>query len=180
MQYYIAIVAPPVVNEKVLEWKKYMQQQFGCKVALKSPAHITLVAPFHMLPEKEAALTAHLQQFSSGETSFTIQLRHFNAFRPRIIFVAVTQNPLLLALKERLDNFLLQLTDYAFKKEERPFHPHVTIANRDLDKKDFPRAWEHFRSMQYKTSFQADAISLLRHNKVHWEIAAKFPFAENA
>ncbi len=98
MQYYIAIVAPPVVNEKVLEWKKYMQQQFGCKVALKSPAHITLVAPFHMLPEKEAALTAHLQQFSSGETSFTIQLRHFNAFRPRIIFVAVTQNPLLLAL----------------------------------------------------------------------------------
>lgn len=176
MQYYIAIVAPPDINEKVLEWKGYMKEQFGCQVALKSPAHITLVAPFHMPQEKEAALTDHLQQFSSGEQPFTIQLQHFSAFRPRVIFVAVEENPLLSALKSRLDNFLLQLPDYSFKKEERPFHPHITIANRDLDKKDFPRAWEYFRSMQFATSFEAEAITLLRHNTIKWEIAAQFPF----
>ena len=83
--------------------------------------------------------------------------------------------PPLLQIKHRLDEYLLPLKDFSFKKEQRPFHPHITIANRDLAKKDFKKAWEYFAGLRYDTEFQADSISLLRHNNKEWEIAASFP-----
>ena len=46
--YYIAIVCPPAVNEEILVFKHWMRDQFNCKAALKSPAHITLIPSFLM------------------------------------------------------------------------------------------------------------------------------------
>ena len=99
MLHFIAIVAPPAIDEQVLVWKKYMEQEYGCKVALRSPAHITLVPPFNMPSEKEKMLGQHLALFSSGEKSFSIQLRDFDSFAPKVIFVngsALNSNLILL------------------------------------------------------------------------------------
>jgi 2'-5' RNA ligase len=174
MLYFIAIVAPGHVNEQVLTWKKYMEQEYGCKVALRSPAHITLVPPFSMSSEKEKALSQQLSVFCSGEKSFSIHLHHFDSFAPKVIFVHVEPGKQLVQLKHRLDEHLTPLKDFSFKKEQRPFHPHITIANRDLPKKDFKKAREYFAGLRYSAEFQADNISLLRHNNKEWEIAASF------
>ncbi len=55
-------------------------------------------------------------------------------------------------------------------KEDRPFHPHLTIATRDLRKKAFYEAWEHFKKKEYAAEWITEGISLLRHNKKNWDV----------
>jgi len=61
-------------------------------------------------------------------------------------------------------------------KQERPFHPHVTIAGRDLKERDFATAWAYFQSQTYEAAFEANAISLLVNTDTGWEIEADCPF----
>lgn len=90
-----------------------------------------------MSSDKEPALGKQLSLFCSGEKSFSIRLHHFDSFAPKVIFVHVQPGEELLQIKYRLDEHLIPLKGFSFKKEQRPFHPHITIANRDLAKKDF-------------------------------------------
>jgi 2'-5' RNA ligase len=46
--YFVAILAPEKINADALKWKLYFREKFGCRAALHSPAHITLVPPFWM------------------------------------------------------------------------------------------------------------------------------------
>jgi 2'-5' RNA ligase len=172
--YFIAIVAPEAINRQVLEWKHYMLQEFKCKVALKSPAHITLIPPFDMPGAMHNELEEVLLQFAAEQPFFPIQLKNFAAFKPRVLYVHVEPNTHLSDLQARLEAFLLK-TDFPVKKEERPFHPHITIANRDLQKNDFPLAWQYFQQVSYEVSFVANAISLLKHNGQLWEVVNSFP-----
>ena len=178
MLYFIAIVAPSHIDEQVLIWKKYMEQHYGCKVALRSPAHITLVPPFSMKEESEIELSNYLQEFSSGEKSFSIRVKDFDNFKPHVIFLHVEPGGPLLQLQERLNEYLLSLKKFPIKKEERPFHPHITIANRDLPKKDFAKAWAYFQTLSFTAEFTAGSVSLLKHNNHRWEIAACFPLSQ--
>jgi 2'-5' RNA ligase len=116
----------------------------------------------------------YLKEFAATETGFFIRLKNFDHFKPRVIFLHVEPEEALLQLKDRLESYLFQLKHFSFKKEERLFHPHITIANRDLHKKDFRKAWEYFQSLTFETEFPADSISLLRHNNKEWEIADSY------
>jgi 2'-5' RNA ligase len=175
MLYFIAIVTPADINQQVLEWKNYMLQRFHCKVALKSPAHITLIPPFKMPVTQQAAMEQALRLFTTPQHSFSIQLKNFAAFKPRVIYVHVQPNTHLSDLQASLEAKLLQYRHFPIKKEDRPFHPHVTIANRDLNAADFPLAWQYFQQITYEVSFTANAISLLKHNGHTWEIVNAFP-----
>jgi 2'-5' RNA ligase len=176
MLYFIAIVTPETINQQVLEWKNYMLQRFHCKVALKSPAHITLIPPFEMRDSVQPEMKEQLQSFAAGRQPFPIHLKNFAAFEPRVIYVDVPPNARLTELKTTLETTLLQSRRFPIKKEDRPFHPHVTIANRDLKKQDFPLAWQYFQQITYAVHFPANAITLLRLNNQSWEIAGTFPF----
>jgi 2'-5' RNA ligase len=174
MLYFIAIVAPEPINQQVQEWKQYMLQHFNCRVALKSPAHITLIPPFDMPGTMHHELEEALLAFAQEQPSFSIQLKNFAAFKPRVIYVHVQPNTHLSDLQARLEAYLLHIS-FPVKKEDRTFHPHVTIANRDLQKDDFPLAWQYFQQVSYEVAFTANAISLLRHNGQIWEVANSFP-----
>lgn len=175
MLYFIAILTPDNINQQILEWKHYMLQQFHCKVALKSPAHITLIPPFDMPDALHPDLQELLQHFSARQTDFSIQLNNFDAFAKRVIFVNVVSGARLNALQTNLEIILLQSKRFPINKEDRPFHPHVTIANRDLKKEDFPLAWQYFQQWTYEETFMAGAISLLQHNGNTWQIAGSYP-----
>lgn len=174
--YFIAIVAPPEINEVVLKWKHYVRDHYGCTVALRSPAHITLIPPFWMQELQEPGLVQDTHSFAAGQQMFEITLQGFDAFRPRVIFVAVQENGMLNTLKAGLEQFLVSLNKYPVKKETRPFHPHLTIANRDLRKKDFTPAFEHFSKIDYEASFPVQDIALMKHNGTAWSIAQRWLF----
>ena len=173
--YFIAIEAPESINEQVLQWKHFMRDRFRCVVALKSPAHITLVSPFWMNVGLQPALENIITEFSANQTSFVVNLKNFDCFRPQVIFIHVERSEILDSLKSGYEKHLLT-NGFSIKRETRPFHPHITIANRDVQKKDFAEAWEHFSRKQYITSFIADGVSLLKHNGTIWEPVYKASF----
>ena len=168
--YFVAIVCPEQINEKVLQFKNWMKTRFDCTVALKSPAHITLVAPFWLENEKEAELIVSLMAFRSTTGHFDIRLEGFDHFGKRVLFIAVMENLLLKQLKEQVDIHFLESFAGIMKKDTLTFHPHITIANRDMQPSHFEKGWEYFSKIDYSVSFTADSVSLLKLVEGKWKV----------
>jgi 2'-5' RNA ligase len=170
--YYVAIVCPKKIDEKVFQLKEWMRKQFGCMVALKSPGHITLIPPFWMDEERENELIETLQQFKSNDKP-EIHLKDFSHFGDRVLFIHVNENEQLTQLKEQAETHFIQSFNGVIKKDERPFNPHVTIANRDVSPSTFVKAWAHFSKEKFEESFIAEEISVLKLNSGRWDVIAE-------
>jgi len=168
--YFIAIVAPEEINQRVLKWKNYFKDNFECTVALKSPAHITLIPPFWMQEDLENDLVNSIKDFSITKNKFEISLKDFAAFKPKVIFVDVVKNEILTGLYQSITDYIFTENKFPIKRDDRPFHPHVTLATRDLYKKAFHEAWEIFSKKKYEATWTVNGISLLRHNKKNWDV----------
>jgi 2'-5' RNA ligase len=175
--YFIAIVLPQQLNEKIIAYKHFMQERFGCRVGLKSPAHITLIPPFWMEDEKEAQLLQDMDLLSSSIPCFHVSTNHFSAFKPRTIFIDVKANEELGRVKQITDAFFRQRPVYKAKTGSRPFHPHITIATRDLHKKSFYEAWPSFQGKKFEEEWIATGLSVLRHNQRNWDVIHTSLFA---
>jgi len=168
--YFIALVAPREIDQQVLKWKNYFKEYFKCTVALKSPAHITLIPPFWMNEELETDLIKSIAEFSTVKNKFEVMLKDFAAFKPKVIFIDVVKNEMLHDLHASINDFILKQNKFPAEKDDRPFHPHVTLATRDLYKKAFYEAWEIFSVKKYEAAWLVNGISLLRHNKKNWDV----------
>jgi 2'-5' RNA ligase len=168
--YFVAIVCPDEINREVKKFKKWMKDQYGCTVALKSPAHITLVKPFWLEKNWEEYLLSSLKACETGVPPFDISLRGFSHFGKRVIYVDVVLNDSLSMVKNRVEAHFIRTFGDHLKKEQLPFQPHVTIANRDLKPSDFDKAWIHFQKEKYRRTFTAEAISLLKLEEGKWQL----------
>ncbi len=168
--YYVAIICPPAIDEKVLQYKYWMRNQFGCTVALKSPAHITLVAPFWFKEIREPELFNGLNHFQTSISFIEIQLINFAHFSNRVLFVHVEVNEQLVVLQEEVETYFSNLFSPEIKRNNHPFHPHVTIANRDMSPQAFTQAWQKFEKEDYSATFTADKISLLKLSSGKWNM----------
>jgi 2'-5' RNA ligase len=168
--YFIALVLPQHLNEKVMKYKNMMLEKYNCKVGLKSPAHITLVPPFWMEHEKEESLIADIIFLSQDQHPFRISTNNFSAFEPRTIFIEPAPSEELNKVKKRADDFFDNNVFYNLKIDHRPFHPHITIATRDLYKKDFHEIWPWFAEKKSIEEWTVEGISILRHNKKNWDV----------
>jgi 2'-5' RNA ligase len=168
--YFIALVLSSEINEEILKWKLFMKDHFSCMVALRSPAHITLVPPFWMSDNLQNILEMAIGQFSEHQVPFEVHLKNFSAFKPKVIYVEVLANPNLQTLYAELFDYLIAQDLFPIKKDDRPFHPHVTIATRDLHKKAFHEAWEGFKNKNYEASGTITGVSILKHNKKNWDV----------
>jgi 2'-5' RNA ligase len=59
-------------------------------------------------------------------------------------------------------------------EDMRGFHPHMTIAFRDLKKNKFQEVWQLFKERKFQAEFPYAGISLLRLEK-KWEEIKFFP-----
>ena len=172
--YFVGIVAPDLINSQVLQWKNYMLQHFSCKVALRSPAHITLIPPFNLEKSKEQQLTIDMITFADGRQPFEIRLQNFSAFPPRVIFADVEPSTQLKDFQNDFEGYLVN-KNYPIKRSTRPFHPHVTIANRDLRKENFYKAYNYFNAISFSAHFTATHIDLLVSEPEGWVSASHVP-----
>lgn len=174
--YYIAIVAPDEINNDILQWKMLLQQRYGSAAALKSPAHITLVPPFWCGQELEQPIAVVLDEVAGTHHSFQITIRNFGSFPPKVIFAAVEHTHFLDDLETTLPVYLGKRSIPLPLPAARPFHPHITLATRDLQRKDFSAAWALFQNRKYEATFVADGLRLLKHDGSIWHITHRAPF----
>lgn len=168
--YFTAVVLPPELNSDILKLKKWAQEGWGCKVGLKSPAHITLLPPFWMDEKWEPDFIKDLDLLCHPLSSFPISTNNFSAFKPRTIFIDVVVDEPLRRLKQQTDLYFKERPHYGAKIDTRSFHPHITIATRDLRKSAFAEAWPQVAQQVFKETFTATGTGLLRHNGRAWDV----------
>jgi 2'-5' RNA ligase len=168
--YLIAVLCPPEINDKIHAFKIWMKEQFGCVVALKSPAHITLVPPFWVSFEESQQLFHCFNSFKFPLTAFEVRLKGFDHFSKKVLFVDVCENENLHALKAGVEKFFAGCLPGHVRAAARPFHPHVTIANRDMKPSHFERAWNNFSRKNFDKTFSIINISLLQLIDGKWNV----------
>lgn len=173
--YYIAIVLPEHLDAMILRYKQMIQERFQAVVGLKSPAHLTLIPPFWMDEKREPELMKDMKEVAGHISEFEIMTNDFACFKPRTIYIAVQPSDRLLELKQIAEDQFSGGT-YKIKRENRPFHPHITIATRDLKKHQFAEAWDLFKKKGFQKVFTAGALSLLRHNGKGWDVISTVNF----
>ncbi len=171
--YYLAIVCPDELNKKILSFKLWMQEKFDCKVALKSPAHITLIPPFWFDAQQEDILLQALHSFESSAHAIKIELNDFAHFSNRVLFIDIKPNDQLARVRQEAEDHFFNKLGTIIKKETRPFTPHITIANRDLKPGDFIKAWEHFSHKKFEESFINSRVSLFKLSEGKWNVIAE-------
>lgn len=173
--YFIAIVPPEPIYSEALQLKQYFKDHHNSRAALNSPPHITLHMPFTWKETEEHYLLDKLQAFATNQKSFEIELNNFSAFEPRVIFIDVVKNEDLESLQKQLKRFCkIELNLFNADYKELAFHPHLTLAFRDLKKTEFYRAWEEFKGRELETSFVVNSISLLKHDGKEWKAFRQF------
>lgn len=166
-RYFIAVVLPEPIAGDVLKLKEYFRDQYKSKASLNSPAHITLHMPFEWRAESEDELVSLFKTISIK--TFTIELKDFGCFEPRVIFIDVKKNPELEDCERSVRNFAkTKLNIFNAQYRDQPFHPHVTLAFRDLKKSEFGLAWSEFKSKTFSASFNCTRVSLLKHDGKYW------------
>ncbi|HNW98797.1 MAG TPA: 2'-5' RNA ligase family protein [Bacteroidales bacterium] len=168
--YFIAITPDDVVSKEVVALKNHMASTYSSKAALTSPPHITLYPPFKMDSIKENELINTLTDFVKGKVLFSFNLKSFGCFKPRVIFINPEPSKELNLLHQKLIIHLKEKINLYDSQNERPYHPHMTIATRDLQKEYFFKAWDEFQNKKFNATFNVDSIVLLKHNGKNWLI----------
>ncbi len=132
--------------------------------------------PFKWKDERINDLRDHLDKAVSGIDGFDIELSDFDFFPPRVVFVDVVKNEALRTLYDRVSEQMRLLHVFNASHKDRGFHPHMTVAFRDLKRSVFPAARAHFEQLTYGASFRVDHIVLLRHDEGKWEQFNRFYF----
>lgn len=174
-QYFIAVVPPSPIYEYAYKLKEYFRDQYKSKASLNSPPHITLHMPFRWKESRENKLIESLTEFFTGYPRFQLELKNFSGFPPRVIFLDVGVCPQLCTLQAELrkycrQNFNVHNADY----KDQPFHPHLTLAFRDLKKPAYAQAWNEFSGKTYNAEFIVEHIVLLKHTGKFWKELHRF------
>ena len=174
--YYIAILPDDDICAEVLDMKMQFKDRYNATQAFKSPAHITLQMPFKRKACMERELTQCLANFSVVQDPFQVTLDGFGHFSDKVIFISVGECAHLSELKSGLSGVLGSELGFLENELSFNFHPHMTLAHRDLSPENFKMAWSEFKNRSYRAVFEVSSISLLRHNGRLWDVIANFPF----
>ncbi|MEQ9424476.1 MAG: 2'-5' RNA ligase family protein [Cyclobacteriaceae bacterium] len=174
--YFIAIVFDGDLGKGITELKQHFADKYGSIAALKSPPHVTLLMPFKKSVKHEDALHQALQNMANGISPFELKLSGFGHFGQRVIFINVESNETFINLHSDVHSVArseLKIFDKA-GKVPRPFHPHCTVAFRDLSRSNFDKAWSEFSDRSFEALTEISFLSLLKHNGKMWQVLNNF------
>jgi 2'-5' RNA ligase len=170
---------PEEIQSEITQIKQYFSKKYDSRHALKSPPHITLQAPFKWSISELNSLEKCLTSLTQQQASFSVTLSGFNAFPPRVIYVDVVKTVALMNLQINLATDLENTLNLPNSNpKSRPFAPHMTVAFRDLTRKNFRAAWTEFRAKPIQFEFIARQLTLLIHTGKYWHIQQEFVFGE--
>lgn len=167
--FFVAILPPPSIRNDIEEIRNQCASDFQVYRALKPPVHITLIPPFKLESRLEEKLISHLEQ-SRNFDPFEQQLKDYDGFPPRVVFIKAVKNPGIItlhkALKEKLKTYL--------KESPGSINPHITIAYRDVEPAVYEKIMEVYSKRRFRALFTVDRFTLLRHDGEKWNIYKEF------
>lgn len=166
--YFIGLLPPAIIQQEVTAFKQQALDRFKTGHALTSAPHITLIPPFRSARTDFSAMA----EFASEQKVFEIHLNGFNRFDQKVIFVDVVSNPKLNTIQKELELYAHYYLGVV--PEYQPFHPHITVAFKDLKRPAFPEVWAYFSEQTYDRTFAANTLALFKYNGKAWDISEEW------
>ncbi len=178
-KYFLAIVPDGVIQEKAQDLKERIREEFNIKYALRSPAHITLKMPFNYNEKKEDRLLEFLAGFSSGVAPFELLIEGVDCFGRRVIFWDVKKIDLLLEFQAKLVLFCRREIKLNEELADKNYHPHMTIAFKDLKTSKFDEIHELVLNNRISKPWEVKEFSLLKRVEDKWLEISRVPLQAN-
>jgi 2'-5' RNA ligase len=173
--YFLGIIPPREIADEITRMKLFCAENFKTVHALNSPSHITVVPPFRSDLQGEKNMLGRLAVEAKSKKSIFIELKGFDHFSNRVVFVSVEQNPALRMIHSHFSPIIEDLFPPDVKKDSR-FHAHLTIAFKDVGPKQFEGIWDHFKDQEYNRAFFCREITLLKYTDHKWIPFKSFSF----
>jgi len=172
-KYFLALIPPASISNEIIAFQKEIEAQFGAIHAQKAPPHITVIPPFNCEQEKLNSFIIELKGFlmSSHYSDITIALDNFQRFESLTLFVDVAKNEAFEKFCKAVKLLFKQQKIIKQRVEKHYFIPHITIANKDIKKRDFKQAWEVFKERSYRQSFRLSELYVLELKNGTWGIS---------
>lgn len=176
----IALLLPDSLSDQVKKEQLFIANSWGPKRTLRTPPHITLIPPISVTDAEEDQLQNLAEKISKVVRSFTLQLNGYGSFKPKVIFIRPEDSPELNDLQITWRKGLLATMPQVLDQyPERPYHPHLTLAHRDVTPEQFKNIWNYYAQQEYKASFKVDNFWILRHETNQWMPENKFNFGNH-
>lgn len=167
--YFVAIMLPSVLDKEIRIFQEEMAAKYDASRQLKIPVHITLLPPFRN-DKEEDVVAAFEDACSKVKNPKEIELNGFGEFRNKVLFVNVVQNEALSEMRKTILARMSKSLSLELPEHYHSFHPHVTIANRDLTRRAFLKAWPALKERKFEARFDEIEIALLKHIDGRWKI----------
>lgn len=167
-KYFLAIVPDGPIQDKCTGIKNEIREKFNVKYALKSPAHVTLKMPFSYNEAKEEKLIKVLREFLVQFESFPISIGGVDTFGKRVIFLSVKADGRLTKLQSGLKEFCKRELNLVDELSDRNFHPHMTIAFKDLKEIHFEEILNLVRKKSLNEELVVAGVHLLKRIEGRW------------
>jgi 2'-5' RNA ligase len=175
--YFFALIPPKEIYEAIEGFKNDFAARFASKRALKVMPHITIKTPFIIPVSEHEKLLNWFQKLPVQQTKFEIELKNFGAFAGNspVVFVHPVMNASLSTFQTEIIRSFKNLFPHLVTDFDLKFHPHMTIAYRDLSFEKFQDAWKEYRTKVYRAIFTVENIYLLQHDRKQWNIISTHP-----
>ena len=177
-KYFIAIVPDGEIQEKATDLKLKLREKYNLKYALKSPSHITLKMPFLWNEAKEDRLVSQLTLFFQEQPRFDLTFRGIGKFGQRVIFIKVGEQPLLHELQNNLANFCKTRLNLKVEFSDSAYHPHMTVAFKDLKNPLFKEYFDFLTSFGFKGLMAVKEVALLKRENGRWAVCKSFALTD--
>lgn len=173
--FFIAIIPHKSLADEITAIKHDFAHRFDSRRALRIMPHITLAPPFKLFEGKRKGLIEWFGKLTFSVKPFDVSLNGFGAFdkaKNPVIYINPEHSQSLIDLQRQLTGKLQDLLPREKAFTEPHFHPHMTVAYRDLKPEHFGRAWAEYQSKPFAAGFAVSAIHLLEHDGSKWNIIA--------
>ena len=165
--FFFAIPMPEVLNDEIREITEEISRKYHTQKALSSEPHITIIPPFWYPSSKIDVLKNVITHVSKFTWEFDIQLNGYKTFPRNVLFIDVLMSEELQQCHDQTYNCLPQELFYKVKRYHT-FHPHITVAFKDISDENFAEAKKEYLPSEFKRSFTFPGLALYKHNRKIW------------
>ena len=171
----IALVLPEPLYAFVRAEQNYIAETWGCRQSLRTPPHITLIPPISISTEESLQLGKIAADVASKNLKFEIKVNGYDAFPPKVIFIKPNFPKELHLLYMSLRGSILSVLNNVLDRyPDESFHPHITIAYRDVDPQQFKEMWKYYRNKKVKMYTTIDSFCILQNVGGEWVVEKEF------
>ena len=170
--HFIGVLVPDDITLTLEDCRRYMKERYGCRSGFQTPIHVTLVPPFHLnenytTDELMRAIENDVVPFAN-ELKFTAHVDNFSSFGERTIFAKVLRDEKWTKLRDKVLGAVLKAAPGCTKKDQRPFTPHLTVANRDIPEGVVMDALKVMNEMELVEDFEVNNVTVFERRDGRW------------